>query len=105
VARRRRRYDPDFCRRVRELGKKGYCVTDAAKELGVSPTSVWRWEQTKPEFRKAFAGVRRNSDMFKARRFERLLEKSEEQLLEALRRVREKRHLEQEKFRARFGTV
>lgn len=94
---------PEHLAAARKLGRRGYCISDAAKAMGVPIGTVQYWERHKPEFRKAIARVRENSEKWKARRFEQLLLKSEEQLLRALAHVRAKRKAELAKLRARHG--
>ena len=88
---------------ARDLGKQGFAICEAADRMGVHRETMLGWEKRIPEFRKAFRRIRQNSERWKAWRQERLLAKTEEQLLVALARVRAKKAAELEKLKAKFG--
>lgn len=96
------RYRPEFCDAVRELGRKGFSITEAGKELGIPYCSLLYWERTYPEFGVAFAKVRKNSEYRKLLRHDKLLSKTEEQLVLALARIRAKRESEKKKIEAKL---
>lgn len=101
--RRKSSYRPEYAAAVRKLGAKGHVLSDAAAALGVPLENLRYWEKTRPEFTVAIAKVRENSERWKVRRYERLLLKSENQLLRALAHVRAKRAAEIEKIKSRYG--
>jgi hypothetical protein len=96
-------YDKKYLRLARDLGKQGFSIVEAAEKMGLNYATMLAWERKKPEFRLAFRNIRENSERWKALRFERMLKRTEEQLLAALARVREKKASEMEKYKARFG--
>jgi len=43
-------YDPSFCERVLELGRKGKSITVMAAELNVCRDTIYEWARVHPEF-------------------------------------------------------
>lgn len=99
---RRSKFKPEMLAQVQELGATGYAVTDACKELGIDTGTFIYWERSRPDFKRAAAKVRLNSEKWKARRFEKLLEKGEGRLLMALRIIRERKEKERQKANAKI---
>jgi hypothetical protein len=89
---------PEHLKQIRECGRKGLIIRQAAEAMGVPANTLLTWERRRPDFRKAAARVRKNSERYKAERNQRLLEKTESELLAALEFVREKQRKEQEKL-------
>jgi transposase-like protein len=44
----RRRYPPEFRRKVLDLVDEGRSITDVARDLGISAQSVYTWRQDAP---------------------------------------------------------
>lgn len=55
-------YNPEYCARVRELGKQGCSISGAGEKLGIHYSTLLNWEKRIPEFRKAFERIRANSE-------------------------------------------
>lgn len=100
----RTKYGPQYLQMARKLGREGFGVTEASQRMGISGAAFRLWEQQKPAFRKAASKIRENSEKWKALRLERLLSRTEEQLLAALARVIEKKAEELRKYQAQFGS-
>lgn len=43
-------YDPDFCERVIEMGKKGFSKVQMAADLDVAKSTIQEWEKAHEEF-------------------------------------------------------
>lgn len=89
------KYKPEFAVTVLELGQRGYGITEAANHFGVVASTFALWEGRHNEFKRAAKRVRENS-RFWARwrsnwKIDRLAEKDENQLIEAIHRVRSQR--------------
>ena len=87
----RKIYSETFCERARELGERNFAVTEASEEMGISPSTFATWEKKYPEFKSAAAKIRATSEHWKKARLDRLLQRTEEELLWALQRIRAKR--------------
>lgn len=85
------KYRPEFAAKVRQLGRLGYLVTDAAHALGVKHQTFAAWERRHPEFKEAAKLVRANSERALKMRLAVMLSKTEAQLLKALAHVRRRR--------------
>ena len=85
------KYRPECAVKVKALGKLGYCVTDAARALGVKHQTFAAWEKRHPEFAQAAKRVRANSERALNMRYALMLTKTEKQLLNALKHVRKRR--------------
>ena len=89
------KYKPEFCATVLELGQKGYAITDAANHLGVVASTFALWERRYPEFKQAAKRIRENSRFWSRWRsnwrIDRLAEKQENHLIEAIYRIRQQR--------------
>ena len=96
----RRKYESSLCDTVRELGRKGHSILEVAEITGVAHATLCGWEKRIPEFREAFAGVRRASAYRKKLRLQKLLQKDERRLVLALKRVRAQSIVEREKLKA-----
>lgn len=48
------RYDPAMCERVRIMCINGAAIVDVARDLGISPSTVYYWRNQYPEFAQAF---------------------------------------------------
>jgi lambda repressor-like predicted transcriptional regulator len=56
------KYDPAYCERVIELGKRGMSVVEMACEIGVARSTLEEaWPKAHPEFSEAFARARDES--------------------------------------------
>jgi hypothetical protein len=92
------KFTPERLNQIRECGRKGLIFREAAEAMGLPANTLLTWERRRPDFRKAAALVRKNSARYKAERNQRLLEKTESELLAALEFVREKQRKEQERL-------
>lgn len=55
-------YDPFYCQRVIELGKKGMSVVEMAADIGVTRSTLeTEWPSAHPEFSEAFTRAREES--------------------------------------------
>lgn len=103
--RKRRNYDPSLCDTVRELGRAGHSILEVSEITGISHSTLCGWEKRVPEFREAFAGVRKASEYRKKLRLQRLLAKDERRLLIALARVRAQSAAARRKLEADLAQV
>ncbi len=89
------KYRPEFVETVLLLGQKGYGITDAANHLGVVASTFGRWERTYPDFKRAAKRIRENSRFWSRWRsnwkIDRLAEKEEGHLIQAIHRIRSQR--------------